>query len=100
MKRFDELTPEQKQKAVHKCQTNLLEAILEGALRFDDGKNGNGLQARIEQAFHDAEELKTPWFASEYIMETCGDDIRGMAECDAEDAVYVEKHENVIKGIL
>src|SRR3990167_1276314 len=99
MKRFDELTPEQQKAAVTKCVTGLLEAIAEGAIRFNDGLNGDDLQARIDAAWADMELLRTPWFIGERIMETCRDDIEGMAQCEAEDALYPEPGERCLSGI-
>jgi hypothetical protein len=43
--------------------------------------------------------MHTPWFASEYILETCREDLTGMAQCDAEDASYTEPGERIIHGI-
>jgi len=99
MKTYTELTPEQQAKAVDKATVNILTAILEGSLRFDDAKNGDDLQARIDTACARAEEMQTPWFAHEYIMGTCRDDIEGMAQCDAESSLYLEAGEFCIAGI-
>lgn len=99
MKTFEQLTDQQKTIAIDKATDALLTAIVEGAIRFDDERNGNDLQARIDGAWARAERLRTPWFAGEIIMEVAGDDIRGMAECDAEDALYAEPDEFVVHGV-
>jgi hypothetical protein len=99
MKTFEQLTPEQQAKAVEKCLANLLEAICEGAIRFNDEANQDDLQKRIDAAFAKAEKMRTPWFAHEYILDTCREDLEGMARCDAEDALYSEPGERVIRGI-
>lgn len=99
MKTFEQLDSTQQEKAIQKCTVRLLEAILEGGIRFNDQLNQDDLQARIDRAMAQAEKMKTPWFASEYVMETCKDEIEGMARCDAEDALYSEG-ENVIAGII
>lgn len=99
MKTFEQLTKEQKAKAVEGETNSLLEAICSGAIRFNDRLNKDKLQARIDTALKKAESMGTPWFASEYIMDTCKDDIIGMAQCSAEDALYAEEHEHVIHGI-
>ncbi len=99
MKTYTELTPEQQAKAVDKAAGFILADILGGSLRFDDAKNGDGLQARIDAAFVKAEEMRTPWFAHEYILDTCKDDIDGMAQCDAEDSLYPEAGEFCMTGI-
>lgn len=99
MKTFDKLNDEQKAAAVAKCVTQLLTAICEGQIRFSDEKNGDSLQARIDAAFEKAKAMRTPWFAHEYIMDTCADDIKSMAQADAEDSIYSEG-EHVVSGIL
>lgn len=90
MKQFEQLTDEQKKAAVDKCATRLLEAILDGAIRFNDRLNHDNLQRRIDAACKKADKMRTPWFAHEYIMDTCRDEIMGMAQCDAEDVLYSE----------
>ena len=88
MKTFDELTGTQQSEAVSNATNELLKAILEGVIRFNDELNHDDLQARIDAAIQKAEEMRTPWFAGEYILDTCRDDIEGMATCDAQDALY------------
>ena len=101
MKKFDELTPEQQERARAYHLRELLEAIVEGALRFSDEKNGDGLQARIDAAGDKAEANQTPWFWGEMIMETCGDDLRSIAEASAEDALYSEPTDpQIMRGII
>ena len=99
MKRYAELTQEQRGEAVEKAAGKLLGAILEGGLHFNDSLNHDDLQARIDKAIAKAEAMRTPWFAHEYIMETCQEEIVGMATCDAEDAYYPEPGELTIGGI-
>lgn len=100
MKTYTELNPEQQSKAVDRATTDLLRAIVEGAIRFDDKRNGDDFQARIDAACQKAEEMQTPWFAHEYVMDTCKEEIVGMAQCDAEDALYSEPREVVIAGVV
>lgn len=100
MKRFEELTDAQQNAAVTKCINDLLEAIMEGALRFNDAENHDDLQARIDAAGEKANGMQTPWFWGEYIMDTCHEYIEGMARCDAQDALYAgPNEERVIRGI-
>jgi hypothetical protein len=100
MKKFDELAEEQKAAAVAYHVNDLLKAIIEEGIRFNDKLNGDDLQARIDKAFDKAESMKTPWFAHEYIMDTCRDDLEGMAQCRAEDCLYAETGDpEVIRGI-
>lgn len=100
MKTYAELTTTQQAKAVKMCLSNLLEAVCEGAIRFKDKLNGDNLQARIDEAGRKAESMQTPWFVGEYVLDTCRDDLTGMAQCDAEDAIYAEPGEYVVRGIL
>ncbi len=50
MKKFEELNEAQQQKAVEHFTSRLLEAICEGAIRFNDALNQDDLQARIDAA--------------------------------------------------
>jgi len=88
MRTYDELSKADQESAHDKALSRLLTAICEGAIRFNDELNGDDLQARIDAAFEKAEAMRTPWFAHEYVMETCDEELRSMALCDAEDAVY------------
>lgn len=98
MKTFSQLTPEQQTEAIKRTTTDLLEAICEGAIRFNDNLNKDDLQKRIDAAAKKADAMQTPWFLPEIIMETCRVEIEGMARCEAEDALYTEG-ERVIHGI-
>jgi len=99
MKTFEQLTPVEQGRAVRTCLDNLLTDVIEGSLAFNDSLNGDDLQDRINAALAAAERMHTPWFASEYILETCREDLTGMAQCDAEDASYTEPGERIIHGI-
>lgn len=71
MKTYEQLT-EYEKVFVTECQTQkLLKGIIEGGIRFNDKLNGDDLQARLDKAINDADENETPWFAGEYILETC-----------------------------
>ena len=100
MKTFEQLTAEQQEKALDRAVGSLLEIIIGGQMRFNDSANNDNLQERIDAACAKAENMRTPWFAHEYIMDTCSEDIRSLAQCDAEDAIYLERGENAISGIL
>ena len=93
---FGELTAKEQAKALGTETNSLLTAITEGAIRFSDTNDDDGLQTRIDAAFEKAESMRTPWFAHEYIMDTCGDDIRGMAQSSAEDALYHTGTERIV----
>jgi len=98
MRTYQELTPEQQDKARIKALERLLTDITEG-LRFNDAANGDDLQARIDAAGEKSEAMQTPWFWHEYIMDTCRDELESMAAADAEDAedaLYPEPGERVL----
>lgn len=100
MKTFTELSTQQQAAAIERCLNDLLGAVVEGAIRFNDDLNGDRLQARIDRAIAKADEMQTPWFAGEYVMDTCREDLESMARCDAEDAIYSEPGERVIDGVI
>lgn len=103
MKTFAQLTEKEKLKARQYHMSRLYSAIAEGALRFDDLKNNDDLQARIDSALAGAEKNHTPWFAHEYLAEdpVIRSAVEGMAECDAEDSLYSEPGDlSVIDGIV
>lgn len=116
MRTYDQLTEEQQAKAQELALTRLLECILEG-MRFSDELNHDEFQASIDRAIAKADEMKTPWFAHEYIMEArynpgeghiteddglwpVAESLRGMAQCNAEDALYTEANEHVVAGVV
>ena len=97
---YDQLSGTLQAEARRRAEDALLTAICEG-LRFNDTLNGDDLQARIDAAMERADEMQTPWFAHEYVMDTCAVELRGMAQCDAEDAAYDEPDDpRVISGII
>ena len=94
MKRYRQLTTEQKTKAVEKCLVNLLEAILEGVKMLDDD-----LQSKIDEAVEKAEQMQTPWFALEYIMDTCAEELGVIALDEAKQCLYAQPGEYVIYAV-
>lgn len=96
MKTYDQLSNYQKRLARDKAAEGLLKWILEGVMRFNDRLNHDDLQVRIDDAIAKAEAMQTPWFASEYIMDTCRDEIEAMATCDAEDALFPEPGDKIL----
>ena len=97
MRTFSQLSKEEQSKAEVQALNEVLRHVTEGAIRFNDALNHDDLQARIDSAWEKAESMQTPWFANEYIMDTCGDDPRSMAQADAEDALYPDPSENIIR---
>ncbi len=97
MRTYDQLDPDEQNRAEEKALADLLQHVTEGAIRFSDKLNKDDLQARIDAAWEKAEAMQTPWFAHEYIMDTCADDLRSMADCDAQDALYPGPNETIIR---
>jgi len=118
MRAFDQLNEQEQAEAVNIKTGALLNAIVEGAIRFNDRINGDTMQAAIDAAKREADQLHTPWFAGEIIMEATyleqsrdsrsarpraasvvklSDAIEGMARCTAEDAFYPDPGEYVIR---
>lgn len=94
---FEELTEGEREQAVDMMYAELLQAVVEGGLRFDDAANADNLQARIDTALSEAERMRTPWFAGEYVHDAAEDDLRSMAQCEAFDALYVDPETRVIQ---
>lgn len=88
--KFQELNEEQKTAAIRHFTNELIEAISAGAIRFNDKLNKDRLQSRIDKAAAKAEEMATPWFFGEILLEDkyCKDRLESMAVCDAEDTEY------------
>lgn len=99
MKTFEQLIETEQAKAIEKCLYFILEDVVSGAIRFNDSLNENTIQSRIDAAQEKAEKMQTTWFAHEYILDTCREDLEGMARCEAEDALYSIPGERVISGI-
>ena len=95
MRRYNELSEEEQAKAIEVCTNELLEVILGGG-RFVDEQNGDDLQQRVDKAIAQADKMQTPWFAGEYIMESCGSEIRSMASTSVEDAFFPDYGDLVI----
>jgi len=97
MRKYDQLSKEEQDRAQDLALSNLLEAITSSEIRFDDKLNKDDLQARIDKAGQKAEDMFTPWFASEYIMDTCKEDLTAMSTVDAEDSLYPDTDERIIR---
>lgn len=116
MKTWKDLTEEQQEKALEKVINDQLEAVVTGAVRFNDEKNGDKLQQAIDEALEESERMQTPWFAGEYVWDArfwpgnghvTEDDglwpvsefLRSIALPVCEDALYPED-EVIIEGIV
>jgi len=98
MRTFKQLNTAEKATAEEKTLSELLTAILEG-LRFNDELNNDDLQERIDSALEKADDMRTPWFAHEFLMEDpyVKEMLEGMAQIDAENCFYPDAHERVIR---
>ena len=102
IKTYKELSDKQKEDVESKFFGEILSAILNGVLIFNDEANNDNLQATIDAAIDKANSMKTPWFANEYVLEaeyTVLDSnkvllvdslIRSLAHSKAIDALYTE----------
>ncbi len=82
---FYELTIPQQNKAIEDAGNELLRDILQG-MRFEEDLN-----MKIESAIEKAEKMQTPWFAHEYIMDTCSEDIKNIARTWAAETKYTDE---------
>jgi|SRR3990167_1152140 len=94
MKTWTELTEEQQQKALDIRLKDLLCEVVEGSLRFRDDEDT--LQGDIDKAIDKANKMQTPWFASEYIMDSVGNQLRDCVKSECEDAYFIEARDPVI----
>lgn len=85
------------QQAVLAAQADqVLAALVIGALRFDDERNGDSLQRRIDEAIEAASNGE-PQEAGRIIMERCGEDLLPFIERHCQRAIYVSPEELVIQ---
>jgi len=98
MKTYKQLTKDQQTKALSTSTTAILQFITEQSedsisFVFPD------LEGRIKEAAEKAEANQTPWFFSEFVMDTCKEEIYAIALNDAKITLYTEAGEHVIGGI-
>lgn len=95
MKRYDELTPEQRTKAQFVYRNKVIYALIEQRVRFNDPD----LVKRFDEAVEKAENNRTPWFLGEFILEDAvlKAMIISMALESAEDSIYLEDDEIAIR---
>lgn len=94
-----DLSADEQVGAEEKAAENIIRAILEGRIRFNDEANRDDLQARIDAQIQKAEDMQTPWFAPAYLYDdpVVKEAIEGMARSQAEDAVYLDAGEQAIR---
>jgi hypothetical protein len=94
VKTFSQLKPVEQEAAKVAALTKLMTRIVEGSISF---VKPSSLQKRIDQACKKANNMQTPWFAHEYVMDTCAADLKPIAEKWAEDAHYREPQDMVLE---
>lgn len=107
MKTFDQLNPEEQQRAVETVLVMIVRAITNKGITFNDEENGTDLQARIEKCF-DANRMavlgpqtRTPApTLPDRILSACGQELIGMAKGEAAQAIYTEPGERVVEWII
>lgn len=101
MKTYSQLTPAQRTVAQDRCLSLLLQSLLEGCpVRYFTEDPAGLLQQRIDSACQKADDMQTPWFAHEYILDTCRPELSGIAKQRAKSALYPEPGEDVIEGVI
>lgn len=94
MKTYDQLTSEEKERAMNKAVTAVLEAMA------NNFYNGTTLGDVAERAGEDMERNQTPWFFGERVMELAGDLVREEAQREAEMCFYAEHYDlPVVLGV-
>jgi hypothetical protein len=88
VKRYEELSDEQKVRAIEESFRRVLHAIMCGGLRFNDVSNGNDLQSRVDAAQRESNNDDVRWAL--LLRLRCGKELRAIARMSAKDAVYVE----------
>ena len=90
LKKYQDLSEQEQVLAEQYFLNGLIEAIVSGAIRFNDELNKEKQKKKIDKVLAKAESKQTPWFAAEMLMEnkTIRAELEGMAHCDAEDASY------------
>lgn len=78
-----DLTEAQREAAVDHRLTEILRGTCEGYITWRES------QHLFVAAFAKAEAMQTPWFASEYVMEACGDLLRQVALSQSQNCFYV-----------
>ena len=94
MKTYLQLTAFQQERAQAAALNALLTDITQGA-----GTCEGDLSERIHQAQAKADTMRTPWFAAEYILDTCRSDLEQIADSSAQSAIYLEVGEYAVEGI-
>lgn len=105
MKKYEDLTTEQKVQAENAALVKLLEWAVSGLTGF---VHDDEVQVAIEEAVEHARSFKTPWFAHEYILDatyeaedgttrSVREHLEKLAYEDAKEAYYPEPGDLVLR---
>lgn len=89
-----DLTEAQREAAVTHELNAVLRGTCEGYITWGES------QPLFDAAFAKADAMQTPWFASEYVMEACGDLLRQVALSQAQNCFYVPPYTEVSTLVL
>lgn len=92
MKTWNDLSDRQQKRAVEARLNWLLTALCEGRISFKD----EATTAGVERARVKSEQMRTPWFMHEYVMDEIGDLLTQVASDEAMYILYAESHEVVM----
>lgn len=94
MRIYTELDEDEKKRALNAS----LNTLLPHCLNPESGvfNSYEGLAEKIKTALKKAEDMQTPWFAYEYILETCREELIIIATKMMEKAIYPYPHELVL----
>jgi hypothetical protein len=94
MKRYNDLTDKQKERAIDQAMDSFLNYMIDGTLFLMEAE-----ALLLKQCWDDMERLQTPWFIKERVMEESGlkNIIVDYAKADAEKAFYPEVEESIIR---
>jgi len=91
MRTYKELNPQEQEQAQSRC----LELVLR-EVTYDPHVVDDELAKKVELAYERAESMQTPWFAGEYIMDTCEVELKALALEHAQQALYPSRGEFVV----
>lgn len=82
LKTFSELTEEERRSALSKKEAEVLLFLIECPEFYPE------LGEQLSAANEKADEMRTPWFIGEYIMDECGDEVRAIAKEASANCLY------------
>lgn len=92
LKTWNQLTTDQQKAAIQMRVHHLVQAISEGRLTF----NNPAMQEKVLHAAKRAEDMKTPWFFGQYVMEGMASELATLATAECASAFYIPRDINVM----